>query len=176
MNNIIEVKTKVYYLKMLSRPSIFDSSIEQDSKLFKLDKPVDINDYLFYYKTIGEKYNWFDRLSLDDSELYKTINSDKSEIYIYSIFDKIAGFAEFIRGSKYIEILYFGLLPDFLGKGLGKDFLSKVINRAWNDSPQWVQLNTCELDHPNALPTYKKLGFELDRIEIENRKTINSSC
>ena len=37
-------------------------------------------------------------------------------------------------------------------------------------SSKWIQLNTGELDHPNALPTYLKSGFELDKVVIGNRK------
>ncbi len=175
MDDIIEISTKVYYLKMINKPNRLDSSLRPTFKLLMLDKPITTHDYLFYYKTIGRKYNWFDRVFMDNSELYNIINSKKTEIFVYSVLDKIIGFAEFFREETYTEILYFGLLPDFVGKGFGKDFLSRVIAEAWNDTTKWIQLNTCELDHPNALPTYKKLGFIVDRTSIEKRKVIQTS-
>lgn len=171
-NDIVEVPTKVYYLKMLERPNDLDSSAMPNARLVRLDQPVAIKDYLFYYRAVGEQYNWLDRLYMDDLELKKTINLDKSEIFIYYVADQAVGFAEFVREERYTEILYFGLLPQYIGKGQGKGFLSHVINEAWNDASQWIQLNTCELDHPNALPTYKRLGFQLDKTTVESRKKI----
>lgn len=106
---------------------------------------------------------------MNRSKLYNIINSKKTEIFLYKIKENIAGFAEFVREKEYTEILYFGLFPKYIGKGLGKEFLKRVIEISWNREQKWTQLNTCELDHPNALSTYKKSGFEIDKIVIENR-------
>lgn len=71
-----------------------------------------------------------------------------------------------------MEILYFGLMPSFIGKGYGKYFLQWVIAKAWSYKPEWIQLNTCTLDHPHALGTYKKAGFTEVRKEIHQRRVI----
>jgi len=51
---------------------------------------------------------------------------------------------------------YFGLLPDAIGQGLGKHLLSCAVRDAWALGPARVWLHTCTLDHPAALPNYKK--------------------
>ncbi|MBS1575589.1 MAG: GNAT family N-acetyltransferase, partial [Bacteroidetes bacterium] len=56
------------------------------------------------------------------------------------------------------------------GKGLGKYALDWAINKAWSYNPQWIQLNTCELDHPHAIHNYKKRGFKETKTEIHQRK------
>jgi len=66
--------------------------------------------------------------------------------------------------------LYFGLTKNFIGKGYGKILLSKTIEKAWSFNPDWIQLNTCDLDHPNALNTYKSLGFEEYKSVVETKK------
>ena len=71
-----------------------------------------------------------------------------------------------------MEILYFGLMPAFIGHGYGKYFLQWVIAKAWSYQPEWIQLNTCTLDHPNALGTYKKAGFIEVRTEIHQRRIL----
>jgi len=86
--------------------------------------------------------------------------------------DEAAGFAEFAIEEKYVEIVYFGLLPAFIGKGLGKYALDWTINKAWSYNPQWIQLNTCELDHAHAISNYKRRGFEEVKTEIQQRKII----
>ena len=56
-------------------------------------------------------------------------------------------------------ITYFGLAPEAIGMGLGKPFLHAMLKRAWSARPRVVKLNTCNLDHPAALPLYIKAGF-----------------
>ncbi len=169
--NYTIVPTKVYYLKMHKTPNF--KPIEISNSVFSiLQPPIATKEYLYYYRKVGEIYNWHDRLFITDLELYNLINAPKTEIFIYFIDQNAAGFAEFIREKAYTEILYFGLFPNYIGKGYGKSFLQEVIHQAWKNKPKWIQLNTCELDHPNALPTYYKSGFELDKTTIENRKII----
>jgi GNAT superfamily N-acetyltransferase len=100
------------------------------------------------------------------------INAPNVDIFIFKVNDKPAGYIEFAKDDKYVEIVYFGLLPGFIGKGLGKYFLQWVIAKAWSYQPKWIQLNTCTLDHPNALGTYKKAGFSEIRKEIQQRRVL----
>ena len=58
-----------------------------------------------------------------------------------------------------VELVYFGLAPDFIGQGLGKYFLNRMLLHAWSYVPKRVWLHTCELDHEAALPTYRKAGL-----------------
>ena len=136
-----------------------------------LTKPVSVDEYRNYYYGVGEKYFWLDRMVMPDEELAEKINADNVEIYVFYVDNKAAGYIEFIIEEKYVEILYFGLLPAFVGKGFGKYFLQWVIAKAWSYKPEWIQLNTCTLDHPNALPNYKNAGFKEIRKEI--RKEIH---
>ena len=58
-----------------------------------------------------------------------------------------------------MEIAYFGLLPEFLGKGLGKLLLTLAVTEAWDSGARRVWLHTCTLDDPAALPNYLRRGF-----------------
>lgn len=66
-----------------------------------------------------------------------------------------------------MEILSFGLLPEFVGKGLGGYALTLAIERAWTLLPgvRRVWLHTSSSDHPNALPNYHRRGFRTFRVE-----------
>ena len=59
------------------------------------------------------------------------------------------------------EIAYFGLLPKFIGKGLGGGFLSYAVEKAWEFKKKRIWVHTCNYDHPNALKNYKARGFEI---------------
>ncbi|MGH9550391.1 MAG: GNAT family N-acetyltransferase, partial [Terriglobales bacterium] len=60
-----------------------------------------------------------------------------------------------------------GLLPDFVGRGLGKYFLVEMLNFAWLHNPSRVWLHTDSDDHPNAIKTYKNAGFSIFRQQFE---------
>ena len=109
---------------------------------------------------------------MNDEELAQKINAGNVEIFVFYVGNQAAGYIEFLQEKKFVEILYFGLLPAFIGKGYGKYFLQWVISKAWSYEPEWIQLNTCTLDHPNALATYKKAGFTEVRTEIHQRRVI----
>lgn len=168
------VTAKVYYLEMHEAPEAWPG-IPESVSFHLLEKPVDAELYRRYYRNVGFAYNWLDRLAITDDELRRKINAANIFIYALKINEADAGYAEFALEKHYTEIVYFGLFPEFVGKGLGKFFLQWVICKAWSFHPGWIQLNTCSLDHPNALSVYQSQGFEIVRTAEEERKVLNSS-
>ena len=152
------VESKITFLK-LQKKIIYNVCNKDRINLVIVDKPISTDDYLKLYTEVGEHYNWLDRIFMKKETLYDILNSDKTQIYSFYINDEFAGYCELVLEDEYVEILYFGLAQKFIGKGYGKFLLSKTIEKAWSYNPQWIQLNTCDLDHSNALNTYKSLGF-----------------
>jgi ribosomal protein S18 acetylase RimI-like enzyme len=60
-----------------------------------------------------------------------------------------------------IEIETFGLLPEFVGNGLGGFALTLGVRQAWElaGSAGRVWLHTSSHDHPHALRNYHRRGF-----------------
>jgi GNAT superfamily N-acetyltransferase len=170
-SRIIFRPVTVTFLEMHKKPSVSMQPVP-GTEFRALKKPVAVAEYRSYYYGVGEKYHWLDRMVIPDEELYLTINTDNTDIFIFRVNNETAGYIEFVKEKRFVEILYFGLLPGFTGKGLGKYFLQWVINKAWGYNPEWIQLNTCTLDHPNALPNYKKAGFIEVRSEIQQRRVM----
>lgn len=78
--------------------------------------------------------------------------------------NKSAGFFELQRhddGS--VEIAYFGLVPEFFGRGYGGWLLERAVEEAWamggGGGATRVWLHTCTLDSERALPNYTARGF-----------------
>lgn len=165
------VDTRVFYLRMNVKPA-YETDTSVSCSFTKLFKPVLSKVYLQYYSGVGAAYNWLDRLLMPADELNKLINAANTDIFVYKINNEIAGFAEFVRTADNTEIKYFGLFPAFVGKGYGKQFLQVVVNEAWSNHPKHIQLNTCKLDHPNALSNYQKAGFVWYDTKTEQRKVI----
>ena len=72
-----------------------------------------------------------------------------------------AGYCELLSHSDAsVELTYFGLLSEFMGKGLGKHLLSSAVEEAFALGANRVWLQTCTLDDPAAMPNYLKRGFK----------------
>jgi len=168
---IILKPVKVTFFEMHSRPG--EEFHEKNEAHFRvLQKPTDVETYRYYYSEVGKQHSWVDRLVMDDDSLFELINAPQTDIFVMSIQDQPAGYAEFIVEKKFTEILYFGIMPAFIGKGWGKYALDWAIHKAWSYNPGWIQLNTCELDHPHAVSNYKKRGFTEVRTEVHQRRIL----
>jgi GNAT superfamily N-acetyltransferase len=109
---------------------------------------------------VGRRYHWVDRLGWGDAEARARLASPEVFLHLMSVAGAPAGYFELERrddGS--VEIAYFGLLPEYLGRGLGKYLLSQAASAAWALSPSRVWLHTCTLDAAAALPNYLARGF-----------------
>jgi len=172
MENLIKTKTiqvATTYLQMTECPE-FEVTKKKMVNAVRLFQPY-LDYYKFLYQAVGKDLNWIDRLLMKDDELSKYINSPKTEIYVFHVHGAPIGFCELDKKVKdEIEIVYFGLVPQFRGKGYGKYLLRRILMKAWSYKPDRVWLHTCELDHPIALQTYYKVGFEkYDQKMIEQR-------
>ena len=167
----MRIKTQVTWLKMNEKPLQTEHKPHRrgfELKIVKLTQPT-VEDYRFLYNTIGAPWTWIERRLLTDQKLLKTITHPNVEIYTLSFSDEIAGFSEIKRSKKLhqAEIKYFGLVPSFIGKGLGRYFLMKIIDLAWAGRAKRVTVNTCDLDHPRAIDLYTSCGFEITKTSIE---------
>jgi ribosomal protein S18 acetylase RimI-like enzyme len=130
--------------------------------------------YLFLYGTVGRDYQWIDRLKWTDEELLEYLSSPSVTVWVAYYKGTPAGYIELQRQAKEpgIQVAYFGLIPLFHGRGLGKHLLSFGVQKAWDENPARVWLDTCTLDGPYALPNYQKRGFSIYK-QVVNGRTGN---
>ncbi len=124
------------------------------------------------YAEVGREFRWTDRLSWTDQQVQRHLDDPAVSIWLMSWEDAPAGYFELCNhddGS--VEIAYFGLLPEFIGRGWGKYLLTRAASAAWASRPTRVWLHTCTLDHPAALPNYLKRGFRPLRTEVYTLRT-----
>ena len=123
--------------------------------------------YRDLYIEVGRSYHWIDRLPWTDQQIADHLQQPAISLWRMTYDDATAGYFELRRcEDASIEVAYFGLLPKFIGRGLGKHLLTCATEQAWTDGANRVWLHTCTLDDPAALPNYLKRGFRPFRSEV----------
>jgi GNAT superfamily N-acetyltransferase len=155
-----EIEVTRTYLQ-LNNPDEFSASYTNDAQA-RIEQVLNCPAafYRYLYREVGRFYHWTDRLAWTDEEILAHLAQDALTLYVLYYQGAPAGYFELLReedGST--ELAYFGLMQEFLGKGLGKHLLSTAIEQAWRDGATRVWLHTCTLDDPAALPNYVKRGF-----------------
>jgi len=156
------------FLEIKSIEALIESKVPQINHSIELVEPVDFQLNKFFYKNVGNKHRWTDRLIWSENEWIRYVSSANIETYILKIENDLAGYFELINhlNLKEIEIAYFGLLEEYHNKKLGGYFLSEAIKKSFlkkNIERVWV--HTCTLDHKNALKNYIARGMKIYKKE-----------
>ncbi len=131
-------------------------------------EPINFQLNKFFYKNIGKKHNWIDRLIWTETQWMDYVSNKNVKTYVFKFKNNLAGFFELISHNekKEVEIAYFGLLEEFQNKKLGSYLLSEAIQKSFNGSIDRVWVHTCSLDHKNALNNYIARGMKIFKTEL----------
>jgi GNAT superfamily N-acetyltransferase len=162
------MKVKTTYLEMLMRPERVVPPPREGLAVVHAKRPG-VAYYRFLYDAVGQDYNWTSRKKLSDAELGALLHDPRLEVQVLMADGVPAGFAELDRRiDGEIELVQFGLMPEFIGQGLGRYFLQWTIDKAWSYGPKRLWLHTDTEDHPAALPNYLKAGFAIYKEEFKD--------
>jgi GNAT superfamily N-acetyltransferase len=120
------------------------------------------------YLAVGQMWSWNDKRLWND-EQWKEYGLEAELRTFEAHYDgSLAGYYELRPDDEGgVEIAYFGLLPGFIGRGLGGALLTSAIEDAWRttSSVSRVWVHTCTLDHPSALGNYQARGMVIYKQE-----------
>lgn len=168
--NVKKVDVTVYYLQMLAHAQREVPPPRNGLSVVHAIKPP-LPYYRFLYHQVGQDFNWSSRRNLTDNQLLKIVHHPQTEVQVLHVDGNPAGFAELDRRKPGdVEMVQFGLMGPYIGQGLGTWFLQWMIDHVWRDQLKRFWLHTCTLDHPAALHTYQKAGFELYKEEQRKRE------
>ena len=130
-------------------------------------EPLNFQLNKFFYKNIGKKHKWIDRLVWTETQWIDYVSSEKVKTYVLKYKEDLAGFFELIFHSEKneVEIAYLGLLEEFQNKKLGSYLLSQAIQKSFKRDINRVWVHTCSLDHKNALNNYIARGMKIFKTE-----------
>jgi GNAT superfamily N-acetyltransferase len=158
----MRVDVTTYYLEMtdpqMLRPT---HRAQQDFTVQRVQLPCpEFNRFL--YTAVGSEWYWLDRLSWTYRQWLDWLDRPAVQTWVAYVSGTPAGYFELeTQDGDNVELVYFGLLPQFTGKGLGGALLTTAIARAWAMPAARVWVHTCTLDHPSALANYCARGFRL---------------
>ena len=166
-----EIDYVVTYLEMAARPSypVPHAPTGQTLALVcAVAPPVDY--FLYLYTQVGQDHEWTDWLNRSREEAEAFVSAETMQLHTLMVDGWPGGFFMLDRQLAGVcDLAYFGLVPQAVGRGLGRWFLGTAIHAAW-DLPDTAKLtvNTCTLDHPRALGLYQRMGFS--PVHRENRR------
>ena len=157
------------YLEIRSISDLIDSRTPELECSISLLKTPDFQINKFFYKNVGKKHQWIDRLVWSNQEWIGYFSSTKVETYVLKVANDLAGYFELILHSdlKEIEIAYLGLLEEYHNKKLGSYLLSVAIKKSFkNKNINRVWVHTSTLDHKNGLKNYLARGMKIFKKEV----------
>lgn len=153
------IPTVVTFLEMKARPSLLAPLPKGKIAILRAESPP-VHFYRYLYDTIGGAYHWVDRKKLSDEGLAALLATPAVELYVLYVDGCPAGMGELdFRKEGACNLAYFGLMPEYVGRGLGFFFLAQTVELAWSRPIRRFTVNTCTLDHRSALPLYQRVGF-----------------
>jgi len=163
------VKTiiKRNYLEIISIQNLSEVFKPSNNLNISLIEEPDFQLNKFFYKEIGKKHRWMDRLLWTEKNWIEYLNSLEVKTYVLKEDHNLAGYFEqiFHNEKNDCEIAYFGVLEEFIGKKYGGYLLSEAIKESFKLGAKRVWVHTCSLDHKHALENYKSRGMKIFKSE-----------
>ena len=161
-------EVKRNYLEITSLKDLKESKKSFDGFSIVVLDPINFQLNKFFYKNVGKKHKWVDRLIWSEQKWIDYLSSSRVKTYVLKNKEDLIGFFElnFHLEDKEVEIAYFGILEEYQNKKLGSYLLSKAIKESFSKNIKRVWLHTCSLDHENALKNYLARGMKIFKSEI----------
>ena len=161
-------EVKRNYLEINSLQNLKEAGKLSADYSLNLVDPIDFQLNKFFYKNIGKRHNWVDRLTWSEEKWINYVSSENVQTYVFKFKRDLVGFFELIFHSekKETEIAYFGILEEYQNKKLGSYLLTEAIKKSFENNINRVWVHTCSLDHKNALNNYISRGMKIFKTEI----------
>ena len=163
----MSTKVERNYLEINSIEELNEPNKLLSNFSIKYLEPVDFQLNKFFYKNVGKKHHWVDRLIWTDKQWINYTSGKDVKTFVLKNKDNLAGYFELIihKDKKEVEIAYLGLLEEYHNQKLGSFLLSSAIRNSFMENPKRVWVHTCSLDHKNALKNYLSRGMKIFKKE-----------
>jgi GNAT superfamily N-acetyltransferase len=124
----------------------------------------------FFFVNVGRPWRWYSRLRWSRPDWERWVEREDVITGVGCLGGAPFGYFELMlqNGGADVELVFFGVLPEMQGRGLGGPLLVDAVRTAWDLGPSRVWLHTCTEDHPHALANYLARGFEVFLVETKD--------
>jgi GNAT superfamily N-acetyltransferase len=135
----------------------------------------------FLYTAVGGNWYWTEKLSWSWDRWIQWLTRPAFETWVAWAGGAPAGYIALKAEGTEVEVENFGLLPAFIGRGVGGHLLTVGLQHAWQlaerhpevDKVTRVWLHTNTLDGPHALANYEARGLRPYKTEQEERTDLD---
>jgi hypothetical protein len=163
------VKKEIFrkYLEIKSLKDFKEVKKPLENYLVVLVNPKDFQLNKFFYRNIGKKHKWVDRLTWSDQNWIDYVSDKKLYTFVMKDKDELVGYFEliFYQDTRESEIAYLGILENYFGNRLGGYILSEAIKKSFTLGSLRTWVHTSSLDHKNALKNYLARGMKIFKSE-----------
>ena len=154
------IKTVVTYLEMTSPPRRLPPQPVGPRLALMRAEEIPLHFYRYLYSTVGRDWLWIERLGMSEDRLGEQVHRRGVEVWVLYGNGVPAGFFELdFSGGPDVNLVYFGLIPEWTGRRIGPWLLGEAVTEAFTRGAEKLSVNTCTLDHPRALQIYQRVGF-----------------
>ncbi len=165
----------ITYLEMRERPTTPRVPAPHAKLALMQAEACTVSFYRYLYETVGTPWLWYERRLLADAVLGAEITKPTTEIFVLHVGGVPAGYFELDTAPPdETELRYFGLIPEFIGRGFGPSLLQAAIDQAWSRPISRLWVHTRTFDHPRALGYYQRAGFVVyarQKLRFEDPRT-----
>jgi ribosomal protein S18 acetylase RimI-like enzyme len=165
----------ITYLEMRERPTTPRIPAPPGRLALMQAENCTVSFYRYLYETVGTPWLWYERRLLADAALAAEITKPTTEIFVLYLGGVPAGYFELDAAPpQETELRYFGLIPEFIGRGLGPFLLRAALDQAWSSPITRLWVHTRSFDHPKALGLYQRAGFVVyarQKLRFEDPRT-----
>jgi len=167
------LKVNRYYLEINSLKNLNQVDSPNNDLILEKVKPPNIELNKFFYKNVGKKHRWIDRLVWDNLKWTSYLENKSVHTYVLKLTNDLVGYFEIIQDLPInnSEIAYFGILNEYMGKKFGGYLLSEAIKKGFELKSKKIWVHTCSLDHKHALNNYLNRGMKIFKEDTINLST-----
>lgn len=163
---IDQLPDTITYLEMAAKPQRPPLPVPQARLALMRAEGCTVSFYRYLYAAVGERWLWYMRRGWSDAQLALWLARPEVELSVLYVGGVPAGYFELERlPSGDTELCYFGLIAEFIGRGLGAYFLRAAVEAGWQGATRRLWVHTSAYDHPRALGLYQRAGFQVYRRE-----------
>lgn len=161
-------------LEMRSRPDRAGMRVAPQGLDIRLIEEPTVALYRSVFTEVGRPWRWLNRMQLSDDELRSQLLSPGHRLYLPYMDGRWIGIVELSFGAfPEVELMYFGLAPGYIGRGIGSYLLDWLVALAWDEGAERLWLKTCTDDSSLALRAYERVGFRVFE-RFDKAKTYDS--